>query len=259
MPTVAVVDDDEAMCRSLERSLAGNGFHVLSYTSAQHYLAERDSIDPQCVLADINMPEMDGVGMRRVERERGHDVPTVFITGQVDVPTAVRAMKEGALDLLEKPVEEAVLLWAVRRAIDRSAVLRAARRELAALWHAFDLLTPREAEVCALVASGRRNKQVAALIGTTEKTVKVHRARVMHKLGLESLADLVRLVDRVLGDASSVPRDEDWRRIHRPLAVSVMSSALDAADTTPVDRNALSRTTLHQVSREAAIAAETYY
>jgi len=259
MSTVVVVDDDESMCRSLERSLVTNGFRVRSFTSARRYLAERDAIDPQCVLADINMPELDGVGMHRVERLRGHDVPTVFITGQVDVQTAVRAMKEGALDLLEKPVEEAVLLWAVGRAIDRSAVLRAARRELAAVWRAFDRLTPREAEVCALVASGRRNKQVAALIGTTEKTVKVHRARVMHKLGVESLADLVRLVDRVLGDSSMVPRDEDWRRVHRPYSVAVMNFALDAAAKSPVDHAELSRTTLHQVSREAAIAAESYY
>jgi FixJ family two-component response regulator len=258
MPTVVVVDDDEAMCRALERSLVGHGFRVRSFTSARRYLDERDSIDPQCVLADINMPELDGVGMRRMERERGNDVPTVFITGQVDVPTAVRAMKEGALDLLEKPVEEAVLLWAVRRAIDRSAVLRAARRELAAVWHAFELLTPREAEVCALVATGRRNKQIAALIGTTEKTVKVHRARVMHKLGLESVADLVRLVDRVLGDASNAPPDVDWRRAHRPLALSVMSSTLETAATAEVDQEERERAR-QQLAREAAIAAETYY
>src|SRR5882762_2829008 len=142
MPTVAVVDDDEPMCKALERSLRGHGFRVRTYTSARLYLAER---------------------------EKGHDVPTVFITGRVDVRTAVRAMKEGALDLLEKPVEEAVLLWTVQRAIDRSVVLRAARSELATVWRTLDLLTPREAEVCALVASGRRNKQIAALIGTTEK------------------------------------------------------------------------------------------
>src|SRR5258707_4225604 len=125
MPTVAVVDDDVAMCKALERSLKGHGFRVRSFTSAREYLTERDSLDPQCLVADINMPELDGVGMHRLEREQGRDVPTVFITGRVDVRTAVRAMKEGAIDLLEKPVEESVLLWTVRRAVDRSAPLRA--------------------------------------------------------------------------------------------------------------------------------------
>ncbi|MFL5606554.1 MAG: response regulator transcription factor [Gemmatimonadaceae bacterium] len=229
IPTVAVVDDDAAMCKALERSLSGHGFRVRSFTSARQYLNERDALDPECIVADINMPELDGVGMRRLERESGHDVPTVFITGRVDVSTAVRAMKEGALDLLEKPVEEAVLIWTVKRAIDRSIVLRAARRELATVWHSLDLLTPREAEVCALVATGRRNKQIAAMIGTTEKTVKVHRARVMHKLGVHSVAELVRLVDLVLGDTSNVlPSSTDRHLIDRPRAVELMSSALAA-------------------------------
>ena len=260
IPTVAVVDDDEPMCKALERSLRGHGFRVRTFTSARLYLDERDAIDPQCVVADINMPELDGVGMRRVERESGHDVPTVFITGRVDVRTAVRAMKEGALDLLEKPVEESVLLWTVRRAIDRSSALRAAQHELAGVWQAIDLLTPREAEVCALVASGRRNKQIAALIGTTEKTVKVHRARVMQKLDLASIADLVRLVDRVLGDTSSVLRSgADWRRAHRPRALAIMTSALATAAAVHAERPSVSIATLRQVLREAAIAAETYY
>jgi FixJ family two-component response regulator len=212
------------------------------------------------VVADINMPELDGVGMRRAERESGHDVPTVFITGHVDVGTAVRAMKEGALDLLEKPVKEDVLLWTVRRAIDRSSAERAEQRVLATMWRSLDLLTPREAEVCALVASGRRNKQIAALIGTTEKTVKVHRARVMQKLELESITDLVRMVDRVVGDATTtVARDADWRQVHRPRAVAVMTTALATAATSRRDRPPMSLASLRHVCREAALAAETYY
>jgi FixJ family two-component response regulator len=260
IPTVAVVDDDEPMCKALERSLRGHGFRVRTFTSARLYLDERDAIDPQCVVADINMPELDGVGMHRVERESGHDVPTVFITGRVDVRTAVRAMKEGALDLLEKPVEESVLLWTVRRAIDRSSALRAAQRELAGVWQAIDLLTPREAEVCALVASGRRNKQIAALIGTTEKTVKVHRARVMHKLAVKSVAELVRLVDLVLGDTSSaLPSDAEGRRMSRPRALERMSSALATAASVRAGRHSIARTTLRHVRREAALAAENYF
>jgi FixJ family two-component response regulator len=260
IPTVAVVDDDEPMCKALERSLRGHGFRVRTYTSALRYLSERDALDPQCVVADINMPELDGVGMHRAERASGHDVPTVFITGRVDVRTAVRAMKEGALDLLEKPVEEAVLLWTVRRALDRSSAQRAAQRELDAVWRSIDQLTPREAEVCALVASGRRNKQIAALIGTTEKTVKVHRARVMQKLDLESIADLVRLVDRVLVEApEKSTHDADWRRAERPRALGIMTSALATAAAAPAERASNSFATLRHLCREAAIASETYY
>jgi FixJ family two-component response regulator len=259
-PVVVVVDDDVAMCKALERSLTSHGFRVRTFTSARHYLSERDTVDPQCILADINMPELDGVGMRRIEREEGRDVPTVFITGRVDIPTAVRAMKEGALDLLEKPVEEAVLIWTVRRAIDRSVVLRAARRELATVWDSLDRLTPREAEVCALVASGRRNKEIAALIGTTEKTVKVHRARVMHKLAVKSVAELVRLVDLVLGDTSSaLPSDAEGRRMSRPRALERMSSALATAASVRAGRHSIARTTLRHVRREAALAAENYF
>jgi FixJ family two-component response regulator len=258
MPTVVVVDDDEPMCKALERSLRGHGFRVRTYTSALSYLDERDAVDAQCVVADINMPEMDGMGMRRAEREQGHDVPTVFISGRVDVSTAVRAMKEGALDLLEKPVEEDVLIWTVQRAIDRSVVLRAAERELAAVWRQVDLLTPREAQVCALVASGLRNKEIAALIGTTEKTVKVHRSRVMQKLAVDSLADLVRLVDRVLGDSSTgVTLTADTRRIERPRAVTEMTSALAtaaAAAAARAERLPMSLPTLRHVRRDPAIA-----
>jgi FixJ family two-component response regulator len=261
-PTVVVVDDDEPMCKALERSLRGHGFRVRTYTSARSYLDERDAVDAQCVVADINMPGLDGVGMRRAEREQGHDVPTVFISGHVDVSTAVRAMKEGALDLLEKPVDESLLIWTVQRAIDRSVVLRAAERELAAVWEVFDLLTPREAQVCALVASGRRNKEIAALIGTTEKTVKVHRSRVMQKLAVDSLADLVRLVDRVLGDTSSVQASTaDWRRTNRSRNVTEMTAALAAAAAAAAahaDCHGRSRVSLRQLRREAAVAAREY-
>jgi FixJ family two-component response regulator len=230
VPTVAVVDDDETMCRALERALRGHGFIVRTYTSSRRYLSERDAVDAQCVVADINMPELDGVEMHRAELESGHDVPTVFISGKVDVPTAVRAMKEGAIDLLEKPVQEDVLLRTVRRGLARSSVQREARRELEGVWRALSLLTPREAEVCALVASGRRNKQIAALIGTTEKTVKVHRSRVMEKLDLDSLAELVRLVDRALDDTSVMVTGEGHdRRHHRSNVLNAMTVALATA------------------------------
>src|SRR3982750_1413326 len=225
--TIVVVDDDEGTCRALARSLSCNGYRVRTYTRARDYLADRDQVDPACVVADINMPDLAGLSMYQEERAEGYEVPTVFVTGCVDVRTAVRAMKDGALDLLEKPVDESVLLATIHAAMERSRVLRAERDDIASVWRRLDLLTPREAEICALVASGRLNKQIAALIGTTEKTVKVHRARVMQKLGVQSVAELVRLVDRVLADQSAVlPFNADQRGIHRPRALGLMASAL---------------------------------
>src|SRR5258705_8494461 len=218
--TIVVVDDDEGTCRALARSLSCNGYRVRTYTRARDYLAGRDQVDPGCVVADINMPDLDGLSLYQEERSEGHEVPTVFVPGCLDVRTAVRAMKDGALDLLEKPVDESVLLATIQAAMERSRVLRAERDDIASVWRRLDLLTPREAEICALVASGRLNKQIAALIGTTEKTVKVHRARVMQNLGLDSITDLVRRVDRVSGDTpDAVGRQAGWRRDQLPRAL----------------------------------------
>jgi len=258
--TIVVVDDDEGTCRALARSLSCNGYRVRTYTRAREYLAERDQLDAACVLADINMPELDGLSMYEEERSEGYEVPTVFVTGCVDVRTAVRAMKDGALDLLEKPVDESVLLATIEAAIQRSRALRAEREDIASVWRHLDLLTPREAEICALVASGRLNKQIAALIGTTEKTVKVHRARVMAKLGVSSVAGLVRLVDRVLASSPHGPIfDADHHARPRPRALGFMSSALSAAATLRVDLGAGSRLSARRVYREAADAAEKFF
>jgi len=258
--TIVVVDDDESTCRALARSLSVNGYRVRTYTRARDYLADRDQVDPACVVADINMPELDGLSMYQEERNEGYSVPTVFVTGCVDVRTAVRAMKDGAMDLLEKPVDESVLLATIQSAMERSRALRAERDDIADVWRKLDLLTPREAEICALVASGRLNKQIAALIGTTEKTVKVHRARVMAKLGVTSVAELVRLVDRVLSSTPPGPIfDADHHARHRPRALAFMSSALTAAATLGAELGSASRLSARRVYREAADAAERFF
>jgi FixJ family two-component response regulator len=258
--TIVVVDDDEGTCRALARSLSCNGYRVRTYTRARDYLADRDQVDPACVVADINMPDLDGLSMYQEERSEGYEVPTVFVTGCVDVRTAVRAMKDGALDLLEKPVDESVLLATIQAAMERSRVLRAERDDIASVWRRLDLLTPREAEICALVASGRLNKQIAALIGTTEKTVKVHRARVMAKLNVSSVAGLVRLVDHVLGSPPPGPIfDADRHARRRPRALAFMASALAAASTLHVEAGSPSRLSARRVYREAADAAEKFF
>ena len=260
--TIVVVDDDESTCRALARSLSCNGYRVRTYTRARDYLADRDQVDPACVVADINMPDLDGLSMYQEERSEGYTIPTVFVTGCVDVRTAVRAMKDGALDLLEKPVDESVLLATIEAAMERSRVLRAEREDIASVWRRLDLLTPREAEICALVASGRLNKQIAALIGTTEKTVKVHRARVMAKLNVSSVAGLVRLVDHVLGSPPPGPIfDADHHARRRPRALAFMASALAAASslhTEPAPPSP-SRLSARRVYREAADAAEKFF
>ena len=157
---------------------------------------------PDCILMDIRMPDVDGLALFRTLRSGHDEAPAIFMTGTGHIPTVVEAMKEGALDLLAKPFSAADLMQAIGRAVETSGHTRDRQRLLADEWHLLSRLTPREAEVCALVTCGLLNKRVAAIIGTTEKTVKVHRGRVTHKLGASSVAELVRLVDAVMLEAS---------------------------------------------------------
>lgn len=223
---IAVVDDDVDVCRSIARALSTHGYRVRTFTSARAYLDEREAIDPTCLLADIRMPDVDGLAMQRVARDIGLDVPTVFMTATGDVSTIVQAMKTGASDLLAKPFSPQQLFAAIGVAVDRARRTRSERRSLAELWRSLARLTPREAEVGALVASGRLNKQVAAIIGTTEKTVKVHRARVMQKLRAKSLAELVRIVDHVLSDPNCHVLMVDGKEINRPRALDIIARVL---------------------------------
>jgi FixJ family two-component response regulator len=226
---IVVVDDDERVCRAVERVLLCDGYRVRTFTSARAFLEHQDSMEPACMLIDVKMPDVDGLTMLLESRTAGVDAPAVFITGSADVDAIVRAMKAGASDLLEKPLDEEILLTAIRNATRVGDETRSARWQLGWLWGLLETLTSREAQVCALVTSGRLNKQIAMLIGTTEKTVKVHRARVMSKLRVRSVAELVRAVDHALaiGNPSSL-LSANHSHLREPHALQIMRETLAA-------------------------------
>ena len=221
-PLVVIIDDDEGVCRAVARMLSASGYRARSYVRPQEYLDEVDSLDPACVVADIRMPEIDGIALVRSMRESGVEAPVIFMTATGDVGTVVSAMKQGAVDLLPKPFGADTLLGALARAIDASEKSDESHRTLVALWRAAAKLTPREAEVCALVACGSPNKNVAVRIGTTEKTVKVHRGRVMQKLAAPSLAELIRMVDRLRAEPDRTMVRLDGIEIERPKSVEII-------------------------------------
>ncbi len=221
-PLIVIVDDDAAICRAVSRLLRGRGFRVRTYSTPHAYLDESDALSPSCALIDIRMPEIDGLALLRLIRDNGDEVPTVFMTAVSDIPTIVGAMREGAIDLLSKPFSMEQLGAAITRAIQRAAVMDRNRRGLDDIWRSAANLTPREAEVCGLVASGLPNKRVAALIGTKEKTVKVHRGRVMQKLHMTSFAELVRFVETLQREASYTTLRIDARETRRPRSVNII-------------------------------------
>lgn len=231
-PLVVVIDDDEGVCRALARVLSANGYHVRTYVSASDYLEESEAIEPACVLVDIRMPHVDGIALAQAMRSAGVEAPILFMTATGDVATVVDAMKQGAVDLLPKPFSADTLLAAVAHAIDAARRTDEAHRSLVNLWRMVGRLTPREAEVCALVACGSPNKNVAARIGTTEKTVKVHRGRVMHKLAAPSLAELIRMVDRLLAEPERTAVRLDGIEVARPPAVGIIIDVMGKARAT---------------------------
>jgi FixJ family two-component response regulator len=194
---VYLVDDEPDLRRALERLLRAEGYEVAGYESATDFLAQVPVDAPGCVVLDVAMPGIDGLAMQQRLSAEGGLLPIVFLTGQGDIPMSVRAVKAGAVDFLTKPVKGADLLRAVGAALELSAHRQAQRTELADLRVRAAQLTPRECEVFAHVIAGRLNKVIADRIGTTEQTVKVHRARVMDKLGAQSVADLVRIGQRI--------------------------------------------------------------
>ena len=198
-PIVYLVDDDPAVLRAVGRVLKGAGLNPVTFESPQHFLAEHDPHRTGCAVLDLSMPGIHGLELQRLLKPDDSDAPprhVIFLTGRADVPMSVDAMRHGAVDFFMKPVDDTILINAVRRAIERDALSRREHAEFAAIRSRMESLTPREREVMALVAAGKPNKQVAAELGTTEKTIKVHRARVMNKMNADSLAELVRLADR---------------------------------------------------------------
>lgn len=195
-PTVYLVDDDTAVLRALERLLAAAGMKVATFDSPREFFQRLDAATPGCLVLDVAMPGLNGLELQQALAAKGSELPIVFLTGHGDVPTSVQAMKRGAADFLTKPVDDEELLAAIRNAFERNRALRQGREELAQIEQCLAALTPREREVFERVVTGWLNKQIAAELGTVEKTIKVHRARVMQKMGAQTLAELVRLAGR---------------------------------------------------------------
>jgi FixJ family two-component response regulator len=194
--TVFVIDDELSVRKGLGRLLRAAGYRVEIFASALEFLERAPKDEVACLVLDVQMPELNGLELQRALAETERPLSIVFITGYGDIPTSVRAMRAGASDFLSKPFDQKDLLAAVDRALERAgrdagahAVARDAKKLLATL-------TPREHEVLLHVLAGELNKQIAAALGTSEKTVKVHRGRVMHKMGVRSVADLVRLCEK---------------------------------------------------------------
>lgn len=194
VPTVFVLDDDESFVRALDRLLRAEGFAPRTWTSATSFLAEHDPSLPGCLVTDLIMPEMNGIELQRRLIAQSCLRPIVFITGRGDMTTAVEGMRMGAVSFLPKPVSRASLVESLREALAKDAAARLVSTERQRLRDLLDSLTPRERQVLELVARGLLNKQIAAALGTAEKTIKVHRGRLMHKMQVKSAAALVQLL-----------------------------------------------------------------
>jgi FixJ family two-component response regulator len=202
-PTVFVVDDDPKVRKAITRVLANDGWITRSFGSAKDYLTAHADDTPGCLILDLLMPDMTGLDLQRELARIGHIRPIVFLSGEGNIPTSVQAMKCGAIDFLTKPVESKALLDAVRRAMKRDASERAAARQIHDIQKRYSSVTARERQVLDGVVSGLPNKQIAADLGIAEKTVKVHRARAVDKMGARSTAELVRIVDALGADRRS--------------------------------------------------------
>jgi FixJ family two-component response regulator len=196
-PVVYVVDDDASVRNSLKRLLRSIGLDVRTYASAQEFLHSERPDAPACLVLDVRLPGLSGLDLQQELAAARVDLPIIFVTGHGDIPMSVRAMKAGAVEFLTKPFREQDLLEAIQRGIERNRITRQQSTELQMLQRRYALLTPREREVFPRVTSGLLNKQIAAEMGASEKTIKVHRGQVMQKMKAESLAHLIQMAEKL--------------------------------------------------------------
>lgn len=194
---VYILDDDTRFLRALDLLLSAHGYRALTYSSAKDFLETKVPSGPGCLILDLRMPEISGMEVQRLLAKRSENLPVIFLSGEGDIPTSVSAIKEGAVDFLTKPCDEKKLLTAIDTALALSLKVVAESESLRRDRVAFDSLSHRERQVCLRITQGLLNKQIAAEFGTTESTIKVQRGQVMRKLAIGSVADMVKLVERL--------------------------------------------------------------
>jgi FixJ family two-component response regulator len=195
-PTVFIIDDDDTVCVSLTRLLDSMGFRTEAFTSAEQFLARERYEGIGCIVLDVRMPGLSGMELQDELSKAEYTMPIIFITGHGDIPMSVHAMKEGAVDFLPKPFDDEELLQAIQRALEKAVGAQTEQGEVRQILERIQQLTPREHEILRYVISGALNKQIGFKLGIVEKTVKVHRGRIMEKLQAGSLAELVRLAEK---------------------------------------------------------------
>jgi two-component system, LuxR family, response regulator FixJ len=203
IPTIFVVDDDEAVRSSMKLLLKSVGLAATAIGSAQEFLAGYDQSQPGCLVLDVRMPGMSGLELQQQLNLRGATLPVIFITGHGDIPMAVEAMQHGAFDFLQKPFRDQNLIDRVQRALERDKENRLRLREKDSIRSHYETLTPRERDVLELVTQGKANKVMAGDLGVSQRTIEIHRARVMEKMGANSLAQLVRMVIDLRNETAS--------------------------------------------------------